>query len=98
MIQHVFITTTKHPLRKIREADCEIKVCDKMTWAIEPNGTRHLLGTSGFFTRTAAEVRKLGALRKIEANGAMQGSWRLRGIWQSAHDQMDKYRQTGMVH
>lgn len=60
-IQKVFLVKG---LRRIREVDADIYVCNKMTWA-QVGTRRFLLGTSAFFTRKAAEVRKLGELRKL---------------------------------
>lgn len=66
-VQQVFIVAG---LRRIREVPAQIHVCEKMTWARWPAHCPRkssLLGTSAFFTRKAAEVRKLGELRKLAA-------------------------------
>ncbi len=98
MKQTVFVVLPNHPLRKIRQVDCEILVCEKMTWAVEPSGRRHLLGTSGFFTRKAAEVRKLGALRKIADSTVLSRMYQTQYIHEAAQRQLNEYRSTGVVH
>lgn len=70
MTQRVFVTI--RPTAPIREWNAEIHVCKMMTWAELPSGRRCLLGTTAFFTRKSAEVRKLGMLRKVVATTALR--------------------------
>jgi hypothetical protein len=64
--QIVFIHNPRHPLRRIKEQLCEIKVCKKYTWAIEADGQRRLLGTSAFFSRPSAVTMKLARLLRLK--------------------------------
>lgn len=82
-------------LRKIREVKADIHVCEKMTWArIGPKS--YLLGTSAFFTRKAAEVRKLGELRKLSV--LVYPAWMSAGrIGQAAREQLQSYEKTGAL-
>ena len=80
--------------RRIRPVTADILVCDKMTWA--RIGTRRfLLGTSAFFTRKSAEVRKLGELRKLAK--VYGGSWSFQRIVAAARDQLREYEATGQL-
>lgn len=92
--QKVFIV---RGLRKILEvAAADILVCEKMTWArVGPK--RFLLGTSAFFTRNAAEVRKLGELRKLAAHQFPH--WHAAGrACDAARDQLANFKKTGVLH
>lgn len=93
-VQVVFLV---HGLRRIRELPCTILVSEKRTWAEEPCGRRHLLGTSAFFTAKAAEVRKLGELRKIAANP--YPVWHVAGkAADGAKRQLKTYAEKGTFH
>jgi hypothetical protein len=91
-IQTVFIV---HKLRKIREVKAVIVVCDKWTWA-DVAGKRYLLGTSAFFTRKAAEVRKLGVLRKL-AETRMPYYHPAARIADLAQMQLNEYKNHGTI-
>lgn len=92
-IQTVYLV---HGLRKIREVKAVIVVCDKWTWA-DVAGKRYRLGTSAFFTRKAAEVRKLGVLRKL-AEIRMPYYHPAGRIADLARMQLNEYKNHGTVH
>ena len=92
MKQHVFIVSGLH---KIREADAEIVVCAKRTWAELPGGRRCLLGSTAFFTRAAAERVKLAHLQKLAATRALH--FLAPTIIASAQQQLDLFRRNGRL-
>jgi hypothetical protein len=71
-----------HGVRKVREIEANIKVCDKTTWAIETDGKRHLLGSSAFYTRPAAERVRLAALQKVVQSNYLR--YRMPWVWNPA--------------
>lgn len=95
--QTVFIV---NGLRRILEITATIVVCEKQTWAELDLGyetRRHLLGTSAFFTRKAAEVRKLGELRKLAA--VTMPEWHAAGQMAGrARQQLRDYEKSGSIH
>lgn len=95
--QIVFIV---HGTRRIVETTAMILVCGKMSWAEvrKPHyAKRYLLGTSAFFTRKAAEVRKLGVLRKLAA--CTLPDWHVAGqIAGRAQHQLNQYAKDGIIH
>jgi hypothetical protein len=95
MISHkVFIA---HGLRKIREREVTIKVCGKTTWAICYDGKRHLLGSTAFYTRAAAERCKLAYLYKT-APLAQFPHWHPAGrLGSEAASQLGIYKHTGVL-
>lgn len=87
-------------LKRIREVTAEIHVCEKMTWARYLSGIRSIskrLGTTAFFTRHDAEVRKLGELRKLAAK-----TYPLSHIAghraEIARGYLSEYARTGRIH
>lgn len=82
-------------VRKIREVRADILVCEKMTWA-RIGSRRFMLGTTAFYTRKAAEVRKLGELRKLEKVflPAYMGGI----VADNARFQLAEFEQTGVIH
>lgn len=92
--QRVFLVRGLGRIREIAAAD--ILVCEKMTWA-HVGTRRFLLGTSAFFTRAAAEKRKLAELRKIVAGPRMPDH--MGGLaWEHARTQIKQYEETGTLH
>lgn len=62
----VFIYTPSRVNSAIREAEAEIEVKEKCTWA-HVKGKHHLLGSTAFYTLAAANRAKRGALMKAIA-------------------------------
>lgn len=91
--QHVFIVRQQY---LIREADVEIFIGPKFTWALLSDGKRKLLGCTVFFTRASAERAKLGHLRKMVATGALR--FLVPNVWHSANRQLEEYTKTGVLH
>lgn len=92
--QRVFIVKGCRRILEVAAAD--ILVCDKMTWA-RVGRRRYLLGCRAFFTRKAAEVRKLGELRKLAA--LKFPPWHVAGFVASrAQAQLTDYAKTGVLH
>lgn len=90
--QRVFIVNGVRPIREYESL--EIRICEKWTWAVLPSGSKRLLGTTAFFTRKAAEVRKLGELKN-----AIYAPYHVHpGRWDSANRQLIEYRETGTIH
>lgn len=84
-----------HGVRKIREVCADILVCEKLTWA-RVGRKRFLLGTTAFYSRKAAEVRKLGELRKLAVVFLPQ---HMGGIAAAmARVQLAEFNQTGVIH
>ena len=92
--QRVFIV---RGLRKILEVvAADILVCEKMTWA-RVGTKRFLLGTSAFYTRNAAEKRKLGELRKLAARN--YPLWHQAGrACDAARAQLKVFAETRVLH
>lgn len=63
----MFLVYLKSPTRNIREVEVEVKVCPKTVWAIEKNGTRHLVGSSVFQTMPAAQRCQRALLEQLVA-------------------------------
>jgi hypothetical protein len=61
----VFLMNPARPLRRVRQIDCAIKVCARTVWAIEPDGRRHLMGSSAFLTQPAAERAQRGCVQRV---------------------------------
>ena len=93
--QKVFIV--RNALARIRETEVEIVCGPKMTWALR-GGKRHLLGTTAFFTRKAAEVRKLGLLRKVADNPVLDNIRNTMYMRHDAIEQLKAYKETGVLH
>lgn len=97
-VQQVFVVDR---LRPITERTATILVCGKRTWAEiydrYGNPKRKLLGTHAFFTRKAAEVRKLGELRALAERNFP--SWHSAGrACDAARGQLAEYNKTGTIH
>ena len=85
-------------LRKIREREVTIKVCNKTTWAICQDGKRHLLGSSAFYTLAAAQRCKLAYLYKT-VKLAQFPVWMGAGrVGREAASQLGLCKQTGTIH
>jgi hypothetical protein len=94
LIHKVFIA---HGLRKIREREVTIKVCGSTTWAICYDGKRHLLGSTAFYTRAAAERCKLAVLQKL-AQCSTFPDWHVAGrMGREAASQLGVYKHTGVL-
>lgn len=81
-------------LRRIRPVQADILVCEKMTWAKVGN-RRYLLGIKAFFTVKAAEVRKLGELRKL---ATARLPYPVQNLGFEARHQVQLYESTGKFH
>lgn len=92
--QRVFLVRGTRKIREIPAAD--ILVCEKMTWALI-GSHRFLLGTTAFFTRKAAEARKLGELRKLEKAAHMLW-YKAPGLFASVTKQLAEFDATGTIH
>lgn len=94
-VQRIWIFQPAHPTRRIIETDALILVLEKRTWAETPSGRRHLLGSSSFFTKVAAERAKRGALAKIVETRALYAMQETRSLYLAAEDQLQLFESTG---
>jgi len=94
-IQRVFIFQPAHPTRRIIEIDAMVIVTEKCTWAETPAGRRHLLGSSAFFTKAAAERAKRGALVKIVETRYLMTNVRTTDMWHRAQQQLEIFERKG---
>lgn len=67
----MFIVDLRHLVPSIREHEVEVRVCKKTVWAVRSDGRRHLIGSSAFQTRPAAERALRGILNKIVTDSYM---------------------------
>lgn len=93
--QRVFWVDLRHPTGTIREALATILICKKWTWAELPDGKRHLLGASAFFTRAGAERVKLAALYRVLRTKKVRDEFP--GTYDRAKQQVAEYRATGRL-
>jgi hypothetical protein len=82
-------------LRRIKEAQAEIVVCKKHTWA-QIGSKRFLLGATAFFTRKSAERSKLGVLHKTLEHKAL--AYIKPYIWNNAREQLATYKEMRVIH
>lgn len=81
-----FIFDLERPWLPIQEAEVEIRTV-KQSWAILNNGKRKLIGSSAFFTESAAKRSRLGLLLKISKDNYLK-NWQQR-YWQSCKKALD---------
>ena len=96
MTEHrVFIFNPSKPTRRIVEMTCRVVVCDRTTWAEEPSGRRHLLGSSAFYTLKAAYRAKRGALEKILQTRVLERMPQTQLLYHDARRQLVEFQETG---
>lgn len=60
----LYLVSTKSPTRVLRMFEAEL-IQGKWTWAVDHRGRRHLVGTTAFYTYSAACRAKAGGMLRL---------------------------------